>query len=291
MGPGSGPWTVATPESVGLSTEKLRESEEEVNDRVGGRVCYVVVKDGKIVAEQYRLGFTESSTTAGFSTTKSQCSTLFGIARQEGWADPMEAIAARNNGTRQCNPSAEFRHSLSMTGESDNLAEPTWEYDTGGTRCLDTISDFIAQNNPLGLTAEEYKDRKWTEPLGIEHSTWVSGSSGTLPCGSGAVMSCRDLARTALLWTNEGQWPEHGQLMSQEHVAAGRRLGPEGAGPRLIGPDYGNTVWLASPSDPVDPERASFIGAVSQCAITSARHNGKPTVINVAVNTRDHIEM
>jgi hypothetical protein len=35
----------------------------------------------------------------------------------------------------------------------------------------------------------------------------------------------------------------------------------------------GNTVWLASPDDPVDPERASFIGAVSQCAISSARHN------------------
>jgi CubicO group peptidase (beta-lactamase class C family) len=236
LGPGSGPWSVGTPESVGLSSAKLRASEEAVNDRVSGRVCYIVVKDGTIVEETYRLGHTQNSTMSGFSTTKSQCSSLYGIAREEGWADPMEPIAARNADTRQCNPSAEFRHSLSMTGESDDLAQPEWEYDTAGRRCLDTLSDFIEENNPEGVSAEEWKDRKWTGPLGIEHSTWTSGASGTLPCGSGAVMSCRDLARTALLWTNNGQWPEHGQLVSEEHISAGRRRGPEGPGARLDGP-------------------------------------------------------
>ena len=86
------------------------------------------------------------------------------------------------------------------------------------------------------------------------------------------VMSCRDLARTALLWTNSGEWPEHGQLVSEEHIREGRQLGPEGPGARLTGADYGSTVWLGS-ADPVDPEFALFGGLFAQCAIASPRHN------------------
>jgi CubicO group peptidase (beta-lactamase class C family) len=104
LGPGAGPWTVATPESVGLSPEALRISEETVNDRVGGRVCYVVIKDGKIVQETYRGNGGVDSISEGYSTTKSQCSSLFGIAREQGWADPMDAVSSRNSGTRQGSP-------------------------------------------------------------------------------------------------------------------------------------------------------------------------------------------
>ena len=189
LGPGSGPWTVASPESVGLSAQALREAEEVVNDRVGGRICHVVVKDGAIVSEIYRSAGGENYTSAGYSTTKSQCSSLYGIAREQGWADPMERIDSRNSaGTRQCNPDAEFRHALSMTGESSDLSAPTFSYDTLGDRCLDTLTDFIQENNPDNLpTAEEWKDRHWQRPLGLEHSRWESGGGGTLPCGSGSV--------------------------------------------------------------------------------------------------------
>jgi hypothetical protein len=72
-----------------------------------------------------------------------------------------------------------------------------------------TISDFIGENNPDGLNAEQWKDRHWQAPLGIEHSRW--GSGGSLQCGTSSLMSCRDLARTALLWANDGQWPGRGQ--------------------------------------------------------------------------------
>ena len=125
-------------------------------------------------------------------------------------------------------------------------------------------------DNPDGLSPEAWKDRHWQEPLGLEHSRW--GSNGDLQCGTSSVISCRDLARTALLWANDGQWPGSGQLVSVEHVREGRELGPEGAGERLTGADYGSTVWLSS-DDPVDPEMALWGGLFGQCAIASARHN------------------
>jgi hypothetical protein len=214
LGPGAGPWTVASPDSVGLDAEMLRQAEETVNARVGGRTCFVVVKDGKIVHETYRGSGGVNVISEGYSTTKSQCSTLFGIAREQGWASPFESIASRNSGTRQCNADAEFRHSLSMTGQSANLDSPTFSYDTLGTQCLDTISDFIDENNPDGLNAEEWKDRYWQQPLGLEHSRWVGGSG--LACGTSSVVSCRDLARTALVWANDGQWPEEGQMVRRD---------------------------------------------------------------------------
>jgi hypothetical protein len=244
LGPGAGPSTVASPDSVGLDEEMLRETEATVNARVGGRTCYVVVKDGNIMHETYRGSGGMDVISEGFST-KSQCSTLFGIAREQGWASPFDSIASRNSGTRQCNADAEFPHSLSMTGQSANLDSPTFSYDTLGTQCLDTISDFIDENNPDGLNAEEWKDPYWQRPLGLEHSRWV-GDSG-LACGTSSVVSCRDLTRTAaLVWANNGQWPDQGQMVSAEHIHAGRRLGPEGEEARLISDDYGSTVWLCS---------------------------------------------
>ena len=194
-GPGSGPWEVATPESQGLSTASLRAAEEAINNAVGGRVCYLVVKNGKIVAERYRNGWDEDRLHEGFSTTKSHCSSLFGIAREQGWAEPGWKVRDHNNGTRQCNAEAEFLNVLTMTGESRELGNPSFHYDTFGTKCLDTLSDFIAQNNPAGLSAMAWKDRHWAGPLGLNRTRW--GTEAMLECGTTSRISCRDLARTA----------------------------------------------------------------------------------------------
>eukprot|EP00756_Hemistasia_phaeocysticola_P011458 Hpha_TRINITY_DN15122_c1_g16::TRINITY_DN15122_c1_g16_i1::g.129603::m.129603 len=263
-GPGQGPWETASPESQGLSGEELKAAEEAVNNNVGGRVCYLVVKNGKIVHETYRGGWSESSTREGYSTTKTQCSSLFGIARQQGWADPNELISSRNSGTRNCNKQATFKNALTMTGTSPDINNPRFSYDTLGTSCLDSLSDFLQENNPAKTSADDWKDRNWQTPLGLEHTKW---SGNNLMCGTSSVISCRDLARTAQLWTNEGEWPGAGQLLSKAHVQEGRKVFPQSTST-----EYGYTVWL-EPNDPVDPERAEFNGMFSQCAHASAKHN------------------
>lgn len=231
---------------------------------VNGRVCFLVVKNGKIVHETYRRGWSESRTRPGWSTTKSMCSSLYGVATQQGWADPADRISARNSGTRRCNAQATFRHALTMTGTSSNINSPRFSYDTDGTNCLDSLSDFIEQNNPDGLSARDWKDQHWQQVLGMEHTSW--GSASRLQCGYTVDTSCRDLARAAQLWVNEGAWAGHGQVMSREHAVDGRKWTyPQS------GTEYGYTNWLHV-SDPVDPEIANFDGMYAQCAFFSKRH-------------------
>lgn len=91
-GPGSGKWEVATPESQGLVAEYLHDAEEYINENVGERSCYLVVKNGKIVYEKYRRGREVTTTTELYSHTKSLCSQMFGVASQQGWADVFDKV-------------------------------------------------------------------------------------------------------------------------------------------------------------------------------------------------------
>jgi|EP01047_Picozoa_sp_COSAG01_P012787 hypothetical protein len=205
LGPGRGAWEVATPESQGLSTEELRAADEATEQGMGNRVCYLVVKNGKIVHERYMGSGTVGGIRSAFSVTKSMCSSLFGIAQQQGWAADTDLVRERNSGTRLCNTDAEFRHVLTMTGTSPNIESPRYSYDTLGTNCLDTIQDFLQENNPEGLSTSDWMQQNYFEKLGVEHSRWLP-LAGSLLCGFSADTSCRDLARFGQLWANDGMW-------------------------------------------------------------------------------------
>jgi hypothetical protein len=60
-GPGAGDWQRRAPAELGLDGPALDRVEEYVNEEMAGRQCFMVVKDGYIVKETYRLGHTESS--------------------------------------------------------------------------------------------------------------------------------------------------------------------------------------------------------------------------------------
>lgn len=275
LGPGAGPWETATPESQGLSSELLIAAERRVDEVMNDRLCYIVVKNGYIVHETYHRGHTESSLHTGWSTTKSLCASLYGVAVQQGWADVDDRVADRNSGTRECNADATFRHVLAMTGQSTNIEEPQFNYDASGLACLDALADFIHENNPEGLTGREWKDKYYQEALGFEHTVWEDGPGvpalGHFPCGWGIQTSCRDLARAGQLWINDGLVPtrlraEGVPLVPRQYMTEARRwVYPDS------GTEYGYTAWL-NEEDPVDPEVANFIGAGEQCVTVSHEH-------------------
>jgi CubicO group peptidase (beta-lactamase class C family) len=262
---------VKSPESQGLSTGDLAAAAAGANLQMGGRDCYLVVKNGYIVHETYYGNTQATSTRAGWSTTKSMCASLYGVAVQQGWApQPVSNFVANKGfGTRQCNVAANFQNVLTMTGTSSNIDEPRFSYDTLGTQCLDTINDYIGSNNPEGLTTPAWKDKYWQEILGMEHQSWTGTllNRNNLGCGFGAQTSCRDLARAAQLWANEGAWPGHGQIMDKEYAVNGRKYTYP-----TSGEEYGFTFWLNT-KDTVDPENAHFNGMFAQCAYFSVEHN------------------
>jgi CubicO group peptidase (beta-lactamase class C family) len=277
LGPGVGPWEFATPESQGLSSEELRAADAAIESAMGNRVCYVVAKNGKIVHERYMGSGTVEGIRSAWSVTKSMCASLFGIAEAQGWANTNDLVRERNAGTRLCNTEAQFRHVLTMTGTSPNIEAPRYSYDTLGTNCLDTLSDFISQNNPSGVGSGDWMERQYFSALGIEHSRWLP-LAGDLLCGFSADTSCRDLARMGQLWANDGVWKDVNgdaqQLMARQYSIDGRTCGGNpamGMGCNF-GRDYGYTIPTSS-NDPVDPTTGSFVGMNAQCVQFSPEHN------------------
>jgi CubicO group peptidase (beta-lactamase class C family) len=70
------------------------------------RNCFIVVKNGKIVKETYRMERKPESIREMWSATKALCSSLFGVAVERGWANVDQQINASEWNTRQCNPEA-----------------------------------------------------------------------------------------------------------------------------------------------------------------------------------------
>jgi len=272
-GPGRGEWQVRTPESQGLSSAELDAAADATYESIPGRVCYLVIKNGFIVKEEYYDGWNSSRMREGYSTTKSHCSSLYGIARQQGWANTSDLVRNRNEDTRECNPDATFKLVLQMAAEGEDMNNPTFFYDGNGVSCLDVLSDFIQQNNPEGLTTYEFAQRYWSEKLGMENFEWENnngGPNGYLPCGIGSRTSCRDLGRAAQLWVNEGVWVGE-QIIARNHILEGRQF-PD-YNPEV---PYGYNVWLDpwafQQPDDVDPEVHAFIGVDDQTAIISKAH-------------------
>jgi len=134
------------------------------------------------------------------------------------------------------------------------------------TRVLDTISDFITENNPSGFTMFDWKQRFYHDVLGFQDGLEWGEAGEHVRCGFSVESSCRDLARAALLWANEGQWAGVGAVSNAEYIRTGSSwIFPES------GVDYGYTVWR-SDSDIVDNEVSGYNGAFSQCAFISRKH-------------------
>jgi hypothetical protein len=60
---------------------------------------------------------------------------------------------------RKCTKGATYRNVLTMTGTSPDISNPRFNYDTFGTDCYDTLSSFVQENNPDGLSASDWKDK------------------------------------------------------------------------------------------------------------------------------------
>lgn len=179
--------------------------------------AFILLKDGKIVLEQYFDGFTAESNWYWASAGKTLTAVMVGIAQQEGFLDINDPTSDYlGTGWTSCTPAQEaaisVRNQLTMTsGLDDGVTDPyctdpaclqyladsgtRWAYHNGPYTLLDGVIE-----NATGQTLNTYTQQK------IKNITGMNGLY--VPSGYNNVYwsTPRSMARFGLLTLNQGNW-------------------------------------------------------------------------------------
>jgi CubicO group peptidase (beta-lactamase class C family) len=210
----------------------------------------VVVKDGRVIAEQYAKGYGIDTPLLGFSNTKSMISALIGILVRQGklkidgpapvaaWqdaSDPRHAITVDQllrhtaglaiGSSLQASlasvlePVNQMKYAESdMAGFAESMPLATapgtaWNYNDGNYVILSQLIREAVGGHAADVM--RFARQELFGPLGMHNVTLEFDASGN-PEGSGAMLaSARGWARFGMLYLNDG-------------VAGGQRILPEG---------------------------------------------------------------
>lgn len=193
----------------------------------------VIIQDGKIRYEKYRLGFDANGRWTSFSVAKSFTSTLVGAAIQDGfikslndnitdympdlrgsaydgvtvrqlltmtsgadWNEDYEDPAADVAQFIKAEPTPGMDATISYMRKLKRAHEPgtVWHYNTGETNLIGVLVSS-ATHKPLA----QYLHEKIWQPFGMEgDATWLMGSTGHEIGGCCLQMKTRDYARFGL---------------------------------------------------------------------------------------------
>jgi CubicO group peptidase (beta-lactamase class C family) len=263
----------------------------------GGRTWgIIVVKDGKIVAERYAMGFEMHHAAQTHSAAKSFASSLASIASWkygldidragalEEWrkpGDPRGAITARHL----------LRMSSGLYGEGNG--SPQADIYAGGatvagravTNILDTLPGTRFLYNPpdtmllVRAVRQAVNDDKkfWALPfkelfwkIGMTRTTPASDWNGDFLMSGQTYSSARDFARFGLLYLNDGVW--NGERILPEgwakFVSTPGPVQPAGDGAR-----YGGQFWIYGGIDGLAADAYSPGGGQGQYAMIIPSHN------------------
>ena len=220
-------WQEATPDEVGLDKDKL-DAARDYSESVGG-FCLVVIRDGKLVYEDYYNGATRDSRQKTWSIAKSFTSALVGRMLQRGEIasidQPVASIITEWTGTNK--ETITIRNVLDMvTGHkydllSDSLVvmvgdmttdalnqdivfapNTNYEYSNKDTQIFEAIIE-----RATGYDVEDYARQFLWQPLGFDPATsWQRDGSGNVTMFMNVSATCRDFARLGYLWLNRGVW-------------------------------------------------------------------------------------
>lgn len=179
--------------------------------------AFILLKDGKIVLEQYFDGFLPTANWYWASAGKTLTAVMTGIAQQEGFLSLNEPTATYlGNGWTSCTPTQEqaikVRNQLTMTsGLDDGVAEPgctdpacltflapagtRWAYHNGPYTLLDQVIE-----NATGQTLNTYTQNKLKSITGMDGIYINQGFNKVF------FSTPRSMARFGLLMLNQGIW-------------------------------------------------------------------------------------
>ncbi len=208
----------------------------------------LILRNNKLVYEEYFHGYTESVPHNIYSATKSITSILTGIALDKGLIGSVDEIILPllPEYTSYANPDPRkaeitIRHLLNMSSgldcddwyadtethmnQSSDWVKFTLDlpqvYDPGahGSYCTGgvvTLGQIIENQSEMRL--DQFADLNLFEPLGITNYKWKVSGDGRISGGGGELfLRPRDMAKIGLMMLNNGMW-NGDQVLSQDWV-------------------------------------------------------------------------
>jgi CubicO group peptidase (beta-lactamase class C family) len=234
---GSG-WIIS---KAAYDKKKIMELNEKIADKTYKNITgIVVIKEGKLLLEEYFNGAERNTLHDTRSVGKSFCSALTGIAIRDGYLKSedqrlsefydlktyfnhspkkdsvtlrsllMMSSAFDGSDMNEDSPGNEEKmypadnwvsFALNLPMDSAKAIEKNWDYFTAG---MILIGDILHKAVPGGL--EQYADKNLFQPLGIRRYEWEYTPQKVVNTAGGLKMTALDLAKFGQLYKNDGVW-------------------------------------------------------------------------------------
>lgn len=228
----------ASPEVEAALSAAFGDDLDDVGrERLGTRGI-VVLHDGKLVAERYADGFSDTTVQLGWSMAKSVTNLLTGRLVHEGvvdiddaglrpeWTDERSAITVDDLLRMTSGLSWDETYDLGtpitrmLYLEPDmagyvaglDLTHPVGEYQQYSSGSTNVLCAVLAERSGLGA---DLPRQELFAPLGLGSAVWEPDAAGTPVCSS-------------YLWATPREWASIGQFALQDGVWEGTRLLPSG---------------------------------------------------------------
>jgi hypothetical protein len=228
-----------------------------------GRInSFLLLKEGRLICEEYFYGYTHNDMHQIESCTKSITSLLVGMAMDQGLItdiqEPLYKIFPAYKHLR----SGEYQHIgiyhlLTMTSGFSTENDATYEgknridhaikrelaiqpgrqfvYDGGNTEILGAII-----KTKTGMFADEFAEKYLFTPLKIETYNWEILKQDSFPCMGGSLkLRPRDMVKIGLMVLNEGKF-ENQQIVSPQWIRESTSMKTS---THIEGDNYGYHWW------------------------------------------------
>jgi CubicO group peptidase (beta-lactamase class C family) len=237
-------WQTLSPDSLNWCPQRIDSLEAYLSASL--TKAFIVLKDGKIVLEDYFGTFTQDSLWFWASAGKSLSSLLVGIAQEEGFLQ-LDDLTSDYLGTgwTSCTPEQEamitIRNQISMTSglddgvPDDNCQDPScllyladagtrWAYHNAA---YTLVQDVVA--NATGMSYQQWTNTRVKNKIGMSSGIWYDNVF---------YSKARDMARYGLLCLANGNWNGTTVLADQQYLTDMKNSS------QTLNPSYGYLWWL-----------------------------------------------
>ncbi len=208
-------WDTIAPSNLGWCDERIDSLVNYLE--ISNSKAFILLKDGKIVLEEYFGTFTEDSLWYWASAGKTLTAFTLGIAQEEGHLNINDSTSQYlGQGWTACTPAQEgaisIWHQLTMTsGLDDGVADPYCTLDTCLQYLADPTTRWSYHNAPytlldqviamaVGQSLNTYVNQKIAAPIGM------GGFFLALDYNNVYFSDARSMARFGLLILGQGIW-------------------------------------------------------------------------------------